>query len=128
MAIRNDNCFDVFLSTVTKDIARNFVISNECYIGKISENLRVKIEFRYENWTCDPAVGVELSIINLGYGVIDNHFFHFGKFFGNDSRTHDYWMCAETCGWYKKTPSVGRIQDFANEINEVVSMYREDFY
>jgi len=128
MAIRKNNCFDAFLSTVTKNIARHYIISNECYIGKISENLRAKIKFRYENWTCNPAVGLELSIINLAYGQIDSHFFHFGEFFANNYKSHDYWICAETCGWYGKTPTAEKIQDFAKEIDEIISMYREEYY
>ena len=128
MAIRENNCFDKFLNVVTKDIARSYIISNECYIGKISEDLRVKIKFRYENWTCYPAVGLELSIINLAHGEIDSHFFHFGEIFGTDYKTHDYWICAETRGWYQRTPSDKAIQAFVKDVDEVVSMYREQYY
>ena len=114
------------LETLTNKLSRNGVLTNETYLGQLSEDLRVRVELRYNSCTTNPATGVDVSVISIRHGVIDSHYFDFGLFWAGDSNCRDYWLLKT--GWQAKEPNAIQVVDLAKSIDGIVSMYREEYY
>ena len=99
----------------------------ETYLGKLSEDLRVKAELNYENYDQQPVGGINIKIISIHHGEIDNYYFDFDRFWAGDSRKNEYSL-TKSVGWGNKAPTYLQLMALNQAIENYVAMYREDFY
>ena len=99
------------LKSLTDGLARCQTYAEQIYIGKLSEELRVRAEL----------------IISLKSGEIDSYHFDFDRFWGGDSGNHQYWLTKKS-GWFKKQPTTIQLLALNSEISNIVDMYKEEYF
>ena len=115
------------LKTLVDGLARHQTYIEETYIGKLSEDLRVKAELNYENYEYQPVSGINVKIINIRRGEVDNYYFDFDRFWAGDSRKSEYSLSMNN-GWSNKVPTSIQLLALNRAIHDYVDMYREDYY
>lgn len=115
------------LKSLTDGLARCQTYAEQIYIGKLSEELRVRAELSYANYDIEPAVGIDIKIISLKSGEIDSYHFDFDRFWGGDSGNHQYWLTKKS-GWFKKQPTTIQLLALNSEISNIVDMYKEEYF
>ena len=115
------------LKSLTDGLARCQTYAEQIYIGKLSEELRVRAELSYANYDIEPAVGIDIKIISLKSGEIDSYHFDFDRFWAGDSRKSEYSLSMND-GWSNKVPTTIQLLALNRAIHDYVDMYREDYY
>lgn len=114
------------LEQLTNNLSRNGVLAYETYLGQLSEDLRVKVRFKYGSFKPTAATGVDIFIISTKCGSVDSYSIDFGLFWAGDIDCRDYWLYEK--GWNVNEPTVMQLVELAKEIEKIVSMYKEEYY
>lgn len=114
------------LEQLTNKLARKSTLAYETYLGMLSEDLRVKVRLKYGSFKPTAATGIDIFIISTKCGSVDSYSIDFGMFWAGNVDCRDYWLYES--GWHVKEPTVMQMVALAKEIDNLVSMYREDYY
>ena len=117
------------LKDLTENLTRCCVYVEETYLGKLSEDLRLKVSLNYANYDTEPVTGINISIISIHHGEIDNYNFDFDRFWSGsyNTRTHNYWLTKDK-GWNNKKPTNLQLLELNRAINSILSIYKEEYY
>ena len=111
------------LQRITRNLTEKSTFTNETYLGRLSDDLNIRVELEYGNFAYHPARGVNVCIISK-HGCIDKHNFNFGLIWDGNYHSNNYFIY-ET-GWYKKIPTDRQIDKLAEEIKAIASIYKQD--
>lgn len=123
------NFFEKELRTMFEhnDIIRNPVFAGRCLIGKLSDDIRVKLRF-VTTGVSDHYTAIHASIINKNEGLVDEETFMFVDIIGKQNghsgtRIPHIWTLNDTTEWYKDITQTERAK-IADTILGYVEMYQ----
>lgn len=124
-----------FEREMRKFFADSDVISNQTYVGKtmlgrLDEDLRVKLEF-VTGIVAHRYNGIRAQVINRTEGQIDSQVFKFSDILGPDpvrgANTEIYiWDDSGKPDWYGYRPSPAAVEKVADTINDYLSLYQSE--
>ncbi len=115
------------------EIIINAKYNDKTLLGKIDDELRVKLQFVYTG-TRDHYDALRLSIINRKDGLVDTETFRFSDILGNNpaymknvlAKDIHIWEYRGKAEWYGYTPSVSDCRRIADTVNDYISMYQDE--
>lgn len=123
------NFFEKELRTMFEhnDIIKNPAFAGRCLIGKLSDDIRVKLRF-VTTGVSEHYTAIHASIINKNEGLVDQETFMFvdiiGKQKGNSGTQAPYiWTYHDTTAWYQDITQAERAK-IADTILGYVEMYQ----
>ena len=122
----NSKFINELLKELTDGLTLKGAYVNGKYLGKLSNTLRIKVEFEYENSISNPVVGVNVYIINVQKGCIDEYYFDFGVIWGGSVDCRDYYIYGKK-GWDNKEPTKLQLEELIQELKSIVFIYGEEF-
>lgn len=125
------NLFEKELQTMfgDSDILSDVKISGKTLIGKLDDDLRVKIQFITEG-VADNYSALRLKIINRTEGEVDCATFRFSDIIGTVKRGNGLdpikphiWKYGDNVEWYAHTPSPSERAEIADTVLGYAEMY-----
>ena len=115
------------------DVIRDAKYSGKTLLGRIDDELRVKLQFVYTG-TRDHYNALRLKIINRTDGEVDAETFCFRDILGESPafRQNPFadnihiWEDGETADWYGYHPSPAAYQKITDSVNDYISMYQQE--
>lgn len=115
------------------DVIRDAKYSGKTLLGRIDDELRVKLQFVYTG-TRDHYNSLRLKIINRKDGEVDAETFKFSDILvGNPAYQNNpfakeihIWESNGKADWYGYRPSPAAYQKIADTVNDYISMYQEE--
>ena len=115
------------------DVIRDAKYSVKTLLGRIDDELRVKLQFVYTG-TRDHYNALRLKIINRTDGEVDAETFKFSDILGGNpayqnnpfAREIHIWENNGKADWYGYHPSPAAYQKIADTVNDYISMYQEE--
>lgn len=112
------------------DIIHDAKISGKTLLGKLDDDLRVKIQF-ITTRTTDHYDAVQASVINRTDGLVDKQTFHFADIIGTQKRQGlgdidpHIWIYNGKAEWYFPVSAQEKVQ-IADTVLDYVSMYQDE--
>ena len=115
------------------DVIRDAKYSGKTLLGRIDDELRVKLQFVYTG-TRDHYNALRLKIINRTDGEVDAETFKFSDILGGNpayqnnpfAKEIHVWENNGKADWYGYRPSPAAYQKIADTVNDYISMYQEE--
>lgn len=115
------------------DVIHDAKYCGKTLLGKIDDELRVKLQFVYTG-TRDHYNALRLKIINRTDGEVDAETFKFSDILGGNpayqnnpfAREIHIWENNGKADWYGYHPSPAAYQKIADTVNDYISMYQEE--
>ena len=115
------------------DIIHDAKICGKTLLGKIDDELRVKLQFVYTG-TRDHYNALRLKIINRTDGEVDAETFKFSDILGGNpayasnpfARDIHIWEYRGKAQWYGYQPTPADFHKIADTVNDYISMYQEE--
>ena len=115
------------------DVIRNQKYCGKTMLGRLDDDLRVKLQFVTGN-IADHYIGIRAQVINRTEGQVDSQVFRFSDILGPDpilknrgssSEIH-IWVDYGKADWYGYHPSPAAMEKVADTINEYLSLYQSE--